>query len=145
MVADRRIAAAGAGGGGDRLATDIDENTIATDGRAFSFNGVAGSIQRSPGVGYRPGPSVTVPDIVGMARSRATCELQRAGLRWRFDAGGCAFAKPIPSCERQREGAVTPDPRVREQRPAAGRRVRRGAVVRIRDMCTELPEGRACA
>jgi hypothetical protein len=50
--------------------TDDGETTIATSSPDFTYTSVAGRIQRNGSVDYREGRSVTVPDIIGMPRTR---------------------------------------------------------------------------
>lgn len=88
----------------------------------------------------RPSRMVVVPDLVGVPRSRASCVLEQAGLRWRSRGDRATFRHAQPSCEEQRAGgvAVSPDPRVLRQSPRAGQPVPWGAVIVIDDACTAV-------
>ncbi|HET8756110.1 MAG TPA: hypothetical protein VFM58_08875 [Solirubrobacteraceae bacterium] len=89
---------------------------------------------------------VVVPRVVGMPRTRATCELAGAGLRWRSAGESRTHRRPLLACDDE-GAAVAPDPTIEQQRPEAGRRVRRGSVVVLEDECTLLrfaPRGAAC-
>ncbi|MGI8623474.1 MAG: hypothetical protein ACR2NB_08305 [Solirubrobacteraceae bacterium] len=77
--------------------TNDSETTIGTGSSDFSYMSAAARIQRDSSVSYREGRSVTVPDIVGMPRSRATCMLQRAGLRLPLEAVMSAAMAPCKS------------------------------------------------
>lgn len=89
---------------------------------------------------------VDVPSVVGLPRTRATCTLADVGLRWRLGAGEPVLSKPVPACG-ESGVAVAPDPRIVEQRPAAGTTVDRGAVVVLIDECRRESElsGAGCA
>lgn len=80
---------------------------------------------------------VVVPKVVGLPRSRATCVLVNAGLRWRGGGEPKANTRPAGPCPD--EGAAgAPDPRIKEQSPRAGRQVPEGTVVVLEDACTLL-------
>ncbi len=77
---------------------------------------------------------VSVPGVVGLPLSRATCALAERGLRWRLGAGEPVLARPAVPCGGSGV-AVAPDPGVVRQRPAAGAEVRPGTVVVLIDRC----------
>jgi beta-lactam-binding protein with PASTA domain len=83
---------------------------------------------------------VLVPDVIGQPRSRATCVLADAGLRWRISPDRKVLTRPPAGCD-DASAAGQPDPAIVRQRPAAGARVDRGAVVVLHDQC----ERRSCA
>lgn len=97
------------------------------------------------GCGTSPAPAqratardrVVVPDVVGLPRSRASCALVAAGLRWRAGGEARAHIRAVVPCHEQGVH-VAPDPAVKRQRPRGGRRVPPGRVVVLEDACTLL-------
>jgi hypothetical protein len=74
--------------------------------------------------------------VLGETESRAQCLLVAAGLRWRYRGDRRVRGRPIISCSGT--AAVTPDPKVISQSPAAGSRVHRRGVVVLDDVCLRL-------
>jgi beta-lactam-binding protein with PASTA domain len=87
-----------------------------------------------------PSAQVVVPDVVGLRRSRAVCALADGELRWRISPDRRILSRPPADCDNN-ASAGQPDPKIVRQRPAAGARVSRNAVVVLHDEC----EGRSCA
>ena len=88
--------------------------------------------------------TISVPNVVGMARTDATCALADAGLTWRYGGDDRIRNRPIPACDT--EVGVSPDPIIKTQDPVSGTRVPAGGTIVLEDQCTLLrfDNGRVC-
>jgi hypothetical protein len=98
--------------------------------------------------GQSPDGRVAVPDLGGAKLRHAQCQLQRLGLRWRFRGDRHVYSGDR-ECTDEATGSSLDDIPVTGQTPRPGARVRRGAVIVVDDVCTDLarrgPGAGACA